>query len=151
MIIYQMLPRLWGDGTLGSIDEASFEHFRSLGITHVWYTGLLEHATCTDYTAFGILRDHRAMVKGKAGSPYAIKDYYDIDPDLADDVNARMLEFENLVRRTHAAKLKVIIDFVPNHVARNYHSDVRPAPQIGGDDDTTKAFSPMNNFYYFPR
>ena len=67
----------------------------------------------TDYRAFGIERDDPDVVKGRAGSPYAIKDYYDIDPDLAVDVNHRMAEFESLVDRTHQHGMKVIIDFVP--------------------------------------
>ena len=97
---------------------------------------MIEHATKTDYTAYGIRKDHTAIVKGQAGSPYAIKDYYDIDPDLADSVPDRMEEFEALVRRTHEAGMKVIIDFVPNHVARQYFSD-RKENYVGdlGDHD----------------
>ena len=97
-----------------------------MGATHIWYTGIIEHATQTDYRRYNIRPDHPAIVKGKAGSPYAIKDYYDVDPDLANDVQERMKEFENLVQRTHRSGLKVIIDFVPNHVARQYHSDAQP-------------------------
>ena len=92
------------------------------------------------------------MVKGKAGSPYAIKDYYDIDPDLAEKVPNRMKEFEALVKRTHDAGMKVIIDFVPNHVAREYYSDARMSyvEDLGQHDDTTKGFDRNNNFYYIP-
>ena len=98
---------------------------RQLGATHIWYTGIIEHATQTNYTRYGIKPDHPAVVKGKAGSPYAIKDYYDVDPDLATSIPDRMKEFENLVTRSHKAGLKVIIDFVPNHVAVSYtHLDV---------------------------
>ena len=102
---------------------------------------MIEHATNTDYTAYQIRRDHAAVVKGNAGSPYAIKDYYDIDPDLADNVPDRMKEFESLVRRTHEAGMKVIIDFVPNHVARQYYSDAKMAyvEDLGQKDNTSKA------------
>ena len=125
---------------------------KKLGATHIWYTGLIEHATKSDYTQYGIEKDHPAVVKGMAGSPYAIKDYYDIDPDLATKVPERMKEFEKLVMRTHKADLKMIIDFVPNHVARQYHSDAKPegVRDLGEDDDTTEAFHPDNNFYYMP-
>jgi len=132
--IYQVFPRLFGNTNTtnkhnGTIDEngcgkfnsftsKALQEIKSLGITHVWYTGIIEHATQTDYSAFGIRKDHPGVVKGKAGSAYAIKDYYDVDPDLAEDVENRMTEFENLVKRTHKAGMKVIIDFVPNHVAR---------------------------------
>lgn len=126
---------------------------KKLGATHIWYTGIIEHATQTDYHRYNIRPDHPAIVKGKAGSPYAIKDYYDVDPDLAKDVPERMREFENLVQRTHRSGLKVIIDFVPNHVARQYHSDMQPdgTSQLGANDDTDYAFSPYNNFYYIPQ
>lgn len=125
---------------------------RDLGCTHIWYTGILAHAGKTDYSAFGIAGGHADVVKGEAGSPYAIRDYYDIDPDLAKYVDKRMREFELLVARSHKAGLKVIIDFVPNHVARQYRSNAKPAGvrDLGEDDDTSVAFSTANNFYYFP-
>lgn len=168
-IIYQILPRLFtnlndacipngsigqnGSGKLNDITPRVLEAIRGLGATHVWYTGVIEHATATDYSAFGIEPDNRHVVKGQAGSPYAIKDYYDIDPDLAVDVDSRMKEFEELVKRTHEAGLKVIIDFVPNHVARHYASDAKPegTDDLGAADDTSLYFGPDNNFYYIPR
>ncbi len=123
-----------------------------MGFTHIWYTGVLEHASKTDYSAYGIQKDHPDVIKGNAGSPYAIRDYYDVSPDLANDVNSRMAEFEALIERTQKNGMKVIIDFVPNHVARQYHSDARPkkAEDFGIDDDTSVFFDPDNNFYYIP-
>ncbi len=168
IVIYQVLPRLfgnenrtcqpWGDrqtngcGRMADFTPRALDQIRSLGATHIWYTGLLEHATQTDNGLYGIPADHPAVVKGKAGSPYAIKDYYDITPDVATSIPARMTEFERLVERTHKAGLKVIIDFVPNHVSRLYHSDQQPDDvcQLGQGDDTSVAFSPQNNFYYLP-
>jgi glycosidase len=141
-----------GCGKMADFTLKALEEIRQMGCTHVWYTGLLEHATQTDYSAYGIDRDHEAVVKGRAGSPYAVKDYYDVDPDLAVHVPLRMKEFDNLVRRTHRVGLKVVMDFVPNHVARQYHSDAKPAgvKDLGADDDCLMAFSPQNNFYYIP-
>lgn len=168
MIIYQVFPRWFGNtntklvhnGSMSENGVGKFSDFtplalrkiKELGTTHIWYTGVIEHATQTDYTAYHIRKDHAAVVKGKAGSPYAIKDYYDIDPDLADLVENRMDEFEALVSRTHEAGMKVIIDFVPNHVARQYHSDAQYnfIEELGQNDDTSKAFAPNNNFYYIP-
>ena len=165
-LIYQIFTRLYGNdnktnqvgGTLAQngctklkdITSGQLTRISDFGFTHVWFTGLIEHATQTDYSKFGIAVDHPSVVKGKAGSPYAIKDYYDIDPDLAVDIRHRMKEFENLVRRTHRAGLKLIIDFVPNHVARQYKSDACPqgVRDLGQDDDLSKAFHPQNNFYY---
>lgn len=168
MVIYQVFPRLFGNmnprpikngdiaengvGKFSAFTSKSLGKIKELGITHIWYTGVIEHATQTDYTAYRIHKDHSAVVKGKAGSPYAIKDYYDIDPDLADSVPNRMDEFEELVKRTHNAGMKVIIDFVPNHVAREYHSDARLSfvEDLGQTDNTSKAFDIHNNFYYIP-
>ena len=141
-----------GAGKMNDINAQVLRQVRGLGITHIWYTGVIRHATATDYTAYAIPRQHPSVVKGRAGSPYAIADYYDIDPDLAEDVARRMEEFRALVRRTHEAGLKVIIDFVPNHVAREYRSICKPqgVRDLGQDDDTSKHFDPQNNFYYCP-
>lgn len=166
--IYQVFPRHFGNifqvnkkngtitengcGKLNDFTPKALKSIKSLGITHIWYTGVIEHATRTDYSRWGIHKDHDALVKGMAGSPYAIKDYYDIDPDLAENVSERISEFSALVERTHKAGMKVIIDFVPNHVAREYHSDNCPpdVADLGEKDHPEWAFSPLNNFYYLP-
>ena len=168
IIIYQVFTRLYGnknttrreDGTLaengcGKLNDftpTALKKIRAMGVSHIWYTGVIRHATQTDYSAYGIPRQHPAVVKGKAGSPYAITDYYDIDPDLAVDVPNRMAEFEALIDRSHKAGLKVIIDFVPNHVARQYHSICAPegVKDLGEEDNQQNGFDPQNNFYYCP-
>lgn len=168
LVVYQTLVRHFGNtndtnkpygsisengvGKFDDYTELALEKIKEMGITHVWYTGVIEHATMTDYTAYGIAYDDPDIVKGRAGSPYAIKDYYDVSPDLATDVANRMAEFEALVARTHAVGLRVMIDFVPNHVARTYASDAKPdgVADFGAADDTSVAFSPTNDFYYLP-
>ena len=168
LIIYQIFTRLYGNrnttrkeygtieengcGKLNDFTPTTLKRIREMGVSHIWYTGVIRHATQTDYSAYGIPRQHPAVVKGRAGSPYAIADYYDIDPDLATDVNQRMQEFEALVARTHQAGMKVIIDFVPNHVARQYHSVCKPegVKDLGEEDDPQNGFDPQNNFYYCP-
>ena len=160
MIIYQILPRLFGNanetripngtrkqngcGTMNDITPKALRAIADLGATHIWYTGIIRHATGE--------RNNPAITKGKAGSPYAITDYYDVHPDIASDEKQRMAEFEALVRRTHRAGLKVIIDFVPNHVSRQYKSHAKPkgVRDLGQDDNPEWAFSPLNNFYYLP-
>ena len=168
IIIYQIFTRLYGNrnttrkengtiaengcGKMNDFTPTTLKKIREMGVSHIWYTGVIRHATQTDYSAYGIPKNHPAVVKGKAGSPYAIADYYDIDPDIAVDVNNRMKEFEALVERTHKAGMKVIIDFVPNHVARQYHSICKPEgiKDLGECDDPQQGFSPQNNFYYCP-
>ena len=159
-IIYQIIPRLFanfnetrkqngdksenGCGKLVDINERALKSISDLGATHVWYTGIIRHATA-EY-------NHPAITKGKAGSPYAITDYYDVDPDLAKDETKRMEEWEALIKRTHAAGLDVLIDFVPNHVSREYKSTCKPlgVKDLGEGDHPEWAFSPLNNFYYLP-
>jgi glycosidase len=168
IVVYQIMTRLFGNtktvnkpygtleengvGKFNDITDRALTGIKELGVTHVWYTGVLEHAVLTDYTAYGIPLDDADVVKGRAGSPYAIKDYYDVNPDLAVNVRVRMKEFEQLIDRTHKNNVKVIIDFVPNHVARAYKSDAKPAgiKELGEEDDTTERFKPSNNFYYLP-
>ena len=170
IIIYQMLPRLWaniggknikngtlkdnGCGKFSSIDTISLEYLRSLGVSHVWYTGIIRHATAED--SDGCTPSSADWVKGRAGSPYSITDYYDVNPYLADEPENRMEEFHKLVERTHAAGLKVIIDFVPNHVARDYgrFAAAHPSPTgmaaLGESDDKSVHWKDSNDFFYYP-
>ena len=168
IVIYQLMTRLFGNkvsenrpygtieqngvGKFNDISAKALSEIKAMGVTHVWYTGVLEHAVLTDYTQHGIPLDDADVVKGRAGSPYSIKDYYDVNPDLAVNVGDRLHEFEQLIERTHAVGLKAIIDFVPNHVARAYKSDAKPAgiKDLGEDDDDSVSFKPGNNFYYLP-
>lgn len=164
LIIYQCFPRLLtndvaapkrygtyeqnGSGKMNDITPEVLRSIRELGVNCIWYTGIIEQATKTAFP--GIPADHPNVVKGEAGSPYAIKDYYDVSPSLATNVGERMKEFEALVRRTHDEGMKMIIDFVPNHTARRYHSDAAPTgiEDFGERDNTTLFFSPDNNYYY---
>lgn len=166
MNIYQLFPRLFGNtsaqqrfngtinengcGKFSHISSKAIDELRNLGITHLWLTGVIRHAKITSYSNYGIPDSHPSLVKGVAGSPYAIMDYYDVDPDLAVDVTNRMAEFDELLKRIHDAGLKVIIDFVPNHVARQYHSVAKPegVSDLGEDDDPNLGFDTGNNFYY---
>lgn len=167
LVIYQVFTRLFnvkgginkpfgtieenGCGKFNDFTTIALNRIKDLGSTHIWFTGIIEHATCTDYSAYGITCDNPLVVKGRAGSPYAIKDYFDVCPDFASDPLQRMPEFDALVKRTHTSGLGLIIDFVPNHVARSYKSDVSPLigqTDLGQDDDHNKHFSIENNFYY---
>lgn len=168
LVIYQTLVRYFGNknttnkyygsmaengsGKFNDIDEKALQEIKKLGANYVWFTGVIEHATMTDYTKDGIKSDDPDIVKGKAGSPYAIKDYYDVDPDLAVNVKNRMAEYEALIKRTHGEGLKVLMDFIPNHVARTYHSDQKPlhVMDLGANDNVSKSFSIANDFYYIP-
>ncbi|WP_158797091.1 alpha-amylase family protein [Pedobacter sp. L105] len=168
IMIYQLLPRLFGNkqqnnvpygtieqngsGKFADISDKALDGIKELGTTHVWFTGVISHATLTDYSSAGLPANNANVVKGRAGSPYAVRDYYDIDPDLAADAKNRMAEFEDLVKRTHQKGLKVIIDFVPNHVARQYQSRMKPqrVKDFGEDDNVNLAFSAANDYYYVP-
>ena len=168
LVVYQVFTRLFGNtnttnkpwgtieengvGKFSDFTDRALDEIRSMGVTHIWYTGVPHHNVIRDYTAFGISNDDPDVVKGRAGSPYAVKDYYNVNPDLATDPARRMEEFEALVERTHKHGMKVIIDIVPNHVARNYKSISKPAGtgDFGENDDTSVEYKRDNNFYYIP-
>ena len=161
-----MLPRLWGNGKIrpkqngsltengtgkfSDIDNNTLDYLKWMGCSHVWYTGVIRHST--QASEAGCTPSHPQFVKGKAGSPYAICDYYDVNAYLAEDPDKRMEEFEALVQRTHEAGLKVIIDFVPNHVSRDY-GKVCPTPGhpvLGAEDDKNIHWNVENDFFYYP-
>ena len=164
--IYQVLIRSFGNsntqpivngtieengcGKLNDFTNNALKSIKELGVTHIWYTGIIRHSTTTVYPE--IPSNNPSIVKGKAGSPYAITDYYDVHPDLAENVSNRMLEFEELLERTHKQGLKAIIDFVPNHLARDYKSIMLPngTEDFGETDNPNIGFHTQNNFYYLP-
>jgi hypothetical protein len=110
----------------------------------LWLTGVLEQASGTAYPTRPA--DPPDILKGIAGSPYAIRDYFDVCPDYAQDPDKRLDEFKALLDRCRAHGFKVIIDFVPNHVARSYASDVRPELSFGEGDDRSVFFSATTIF-----
>ena len=168
IVVYQVFTRLFGNtnttnkpwgtieengvGKFNDFTDKALDSIRALGVTHIWYTGVPHHAVIRDYTAYGISPDDPDVVKGRAGSPYAVKDYYNVDPDLAEDPAQRLAEFKALIERTHRHGMKVIIDIVPNHVARRYEGKNNPegVEDFGASDDTSVAYKRDNNFYYIP-
>ena len=167
-IVYQVFTRLFGNtnttnkpwgtieengvGKFSDFSKKALREIKNLGITYIWYTGVPHHDVITDYSAYGISNDDPDIVKGRAGSPYAVKDYYNVNPDLADNPSNRLAEFKQLIERTHKAGLKVLIDIVPNHVARNYEGKSTPNgfQPFGVADDTSVVYKRDNNFYYVP-
>ena len=168
VVVYQVFTRLFGNKNTtnkpwGTIEEngvgkfsdftpLALQEIKDLGVNYIWYTGVPHHALIRDYTAIGVSNDDPDVVKGRAGSPYAVKDYYNVNHDLADDPTHRLEEFEALISRTHNAGMKVIIDIVPNHIARKYEGKNNPegVKDFGTDDDQTVEYKRDNNFYYIP-
>ncbi|CAM2761583.1 Glycosidase [Flavobacterium succinicans] len=167
-VVYQVFTRLFGNtnttnkpwgtieengvGKFNDFTDKALHEIKDLGVTHIWYTGVPHHAVIKDYTAFGISNDDPDVVKGRAGSPYAVKDYYNVNPDLAVNPANRLAEFEALIARTHKAGMQVIIDIVPNHIARKYKGKSNPkgVRDFGADDDVSVEYKRDNNFYYIP-
>lgn len=167
-VVYQVFTRLFGNkkttnkpwgtieengvGKFNDFTDTALQEIKKLGVTHIWYTGVPHHDVIRDYTKYGISNDDPDVVKGRAGSPYAVKDYYNVNPDLAVDPAKRLEEFEALISRTHKQRLKVIIDIVPNHIARNYKGLTNPkgVKDFGANDDTSVEYARNNNFYYIP-
>ncbi|NNT72800.1 alpha-amylase [Flavobacterium sp. IMCC34852] len=167
-VVYQVFTRLFGNknttnkpwgtieengvGKFNDFTDKALQEIKKLGVTHIWYTGVPHHDVIRDYTKYGISNDDPDVVKGRAGSPYAVKDYYNVNPDLAVDPAKRLQEFEALIKRSHANGLKVIIDIVPNHIARNYKGLTNPkgVKDFGAEDNTSVEYARDNNFYYIP-
>ena len=167
-VVYQVFTRLFGNknttnkpwgtieengvGKFNDFTDTALREIKDLGVTYIWYTGVPHHALIRDYSAIGVSNDDPEVVKGRAGSPYAVKDYYNVNPDLAVNPAHRLQEFEALIARTHKVGLKVIIDIVPNHIARKYEGKNNPVGirDFGADDDTTVEYKRDNNFYYIP-
>jgi glycosidase len=137
-----------GVGKFSDLDDSAIRTIRELGVTHVWLLGALRQATATDYSGIGLPPDDPDLLKGLAGSPFAIRDCFDVCPDYAVNPERRTEEFSALVSRLHAQGLKVILDLVPNHVARSHRSVVKPELDFGAKDDRTRFLAPNNNFYY---
>ena len=168
VVVYQVFTRLFGNqnqtnkpwgtikengvGKFNDFTDKALSEIKKLGVTHIWYTGVPHHAVINDYTKYGISNDDPEVVKGRAGSPYAVKDYYNVNPDLAVDPAKRLQEFDSLIKRTHKNGLKLIIDIVPNHIARNYKglSNPKGVKDFGADDNTSVEYARDNNFYYIP-
>jgi glycosidase len=167
-VVYQVFTRLFGNknttnkpwgtieengvGKFNDFTDKALKEIKDLGVTAIWYTGVPHHALVRDYTSIGISNDDPEVVKGRAGSPYAVKDYYIVNPDLAVNPANRLQEFEDLIARTHQAGMKVIIDIVPNHIARKYEGKSNPegVRDFGADDDVSVEYKRDNNFYYIP-
>lgn len=168
IVVYQVFARLFGNkntnnkpwgtieengvGKFNDFTDKALHEIKDLGVSYIWYTGVPHHALVRDYTSIGISNDDPEAVKGRAGSPYAVKDYYNVDPDLAVNPAHRLQEFEALIVRTHKAGLKLIIDIVPNHIARKYEGRNNPegVRDFGADDDVSVEYKRDNNFYYIP-
>ena len=168
-VVYQVFTRLFGNtnttnkpwgtieengvGKFNDFTDKALKEIKDLGVTHIWYTGVPHHNVIRDYTKYGISYDDTDVVKGRAGSPYAVKDYYNVNPDLAENVENRLDEFKSLIKRTHEIGLKVIIDIVPNHVARNYQGLTNPKgiEDFGASDNKSVVYDVNNNFYYNPK
>ena len=168
VVVYQVFTRLFGNqnttnkpwgtieengvGKFNDFTDEALKEIKDLGVTHIWYTGVPHHALIRDYSEYGISNDDPDVVKGRAGSPYAVKDYYNVNPDLAVDPAKRLEEFEALIERTHKNGLKVVIDIVPNHIARKYEGKTNPkgVTDFGAEDDKTVEYKRNNNFYYIP-
>lgn len=169
IVVYQVFTRLFGNkntnnkpwgtieengvGKFNDFTDKALHEIKDLGVTYIWYTGVPHHALVRDYTVYGISNDDPEVVKGRAGSPYAVKDYYNVNPDLAVNPANRLQEFEALIARTHKAGLKLIIDIVPNHIARKYEGKNNPegVKDFGANDNVNVEYDRNNNFYYIPK
>jgi glycosidase len=144
-VIYQLPIRTWGAHSQGlagrgKVTDISDEILKKLalfGIDYLWLTGVMEAASSD------VLDED--IIKGDAGSYYAIYDSWDVSPQIG-----TMNEFEDLVKRAHSHGLRILIDLVPNHTARDHRTDVLCKSKMDfGDQDRQDTFFDVNNNYYY--
>ncbi len=145
--IYQVAPRTYAAqgngaalaGKLSDMTTDRLREIRDLGIDYLWLTGVLEHAARA--------QTDPDVVKGEAGSYYAIYDNWDVSSEIG-----TMADFEAVIERAHSVGLRVLIDFVANHTARLHRTDVvcKQHLDFGRGDRTEVAFDRDNNYYYMP-
>src|SRR6266404_3612943 len=97
-VIYEIYPRAFSaEGNFRGI-TAQLDRLKNLGVTILWLMPI--HPIGQE------------KKKGTIGSPYAVRDYYGINPDYGskDDL-------KRLIGEAHKRRMKVIIDIVANHTS----------------------------------
>lgn len=97
-VVYEIFPRNFSsNGTFAAI-TAQLDNLKALGVDVLWLMPI--HPT------------GRLKAKGTFGSPYAVRDYYGINPDYG-----TAADLHQLITTAHQRGLKVILDIVANHTA----------------------------------
>jgi glycosidase len=121
-VIYEIYPRNFSaEGNFNGI-TARLDELRDLGVNILWLMPIHPIG--------------EKMKKGTIGSPYAVRDYYGINPDFgtADDL-------KRLVTESHKRGLKVIIDIVANHTA--WDNVMMAHPEFYKQDASGKVIPPV--------
>jgi glycosidase len=95
MVMYEVNPLAFGpNGTFINIEE-KLEHIKGLGVNVIWLMPIFP----------------KGIEKG-VGSPYAVMDYTDVNPDYG-----TLDDFKQLIKAAHELEMAVIIDWVANHTS----------------------------------
>jgi glycosidase len=121
-VIYEIYPRNFSaQGNFNGI-TARLDELKELGATILWLMPI--HPI-----------GEKAR-KGTLGSPYAIKDYYAINPDYGTEA-----DLKKLIAEAHKRGLKVILDMVANHTA--WDSVMIANPEFYKQDASGKIIPPV--------
>ena len=97
-VIYEIFPRAFSpEGNFAGITQ-QLDRLKDLGVTILWLMPIHQIG--------------QEKKKGSIGSPYAVRDYYSINPDYG-----TKQDLQRLVKAAHKRGLKVIIDIVANHTS----------------------------------
>ncbi|HEX8558481.1 MAG TPA: alpha-amylase family glycosyl hydrolase [Pyrinomonadaceae bacterium] len=97
-VIYEIYPRTFSEeGNFAGV-TAQLDRLRDLGVNVLWLMPVHPIG--------------REKKKGPVGSPYAVRDYYALNPDYGAPA-----DFKRLVAEAHRRGMKVIIDVVANHTS----------------------------------
>jgi len=106
--VYSIYPRAYSSASPFMAIRDDLARLKKLGVSVLWFLPIYPIG--------------RVQRKGTLGSPYAIRDYFGINPEYG-----TLPEFKELVQAAHQAGFKVIIDMVLNHLAPDYiHLDKLP-------------------------
>ena len=121
-VIYEIFPRAFSErGDFNGV-TARLDELKSLGVTILWLMPI--HPIGQE------------KKKGTIGSPYAVRDYYAVNPDYGTKE-----DFKRLVSEAHRRGLKVIIDIVANHTA--WDSVLMKQPDFYTRDASGKIIPPV--------
>ena len=121
-IVYEIFPRAFSpQGNFNGITER-LDELKDLGVNVLWLMPI--HPV------------GEKLRKGTLGSPYAVRDYYAINPDYGTEA-----DLKRLVAEAHRRGLKVIIDIVANHTA--WDSVLMEHPEFYKQDASGKIVPPV--------
>ena len=154
-VLYEVNTRVWlrelsarerRTVTLADIPEIEIARWQELGFTHIWLMGVWQVGAKAREIALQFWRQHwskeiNSVEADVQGSPYAIQEYA-IDARVGDALGMLMLK-----ERLGRAGLRLILDFVPNHLGIDSTEPLRfPARFVNSTEPLPGTFAAEARF-----